>query len=312
MRFFQSSITTAIIYELRKIMPDVKVNVLRSFRTDGPETLRLLKSGLVNTEDHILDSGVWALTQGTLKHKSNVKIYGKFLKSEASKFRFYMNFDEVFKDEGTEEFDDQAIATNLKNQKYLEIQGLKPVPVIHSLEKDEIDYYVNVKQSKGYEYIAIGSTQAKVRKERKELASAVNKLYHAGFKVHIFGVGSYNNLTGLKAWSCDSSSFAQWSSCGRVVFLSEKPNGDKKEITFSFMSHDEDGEKIDDFIHNHKDGDKILAEYQKKILDPLGMNVEMLFADSNFRMIANCYYYTLLEKILTEEQIKAGVKFDEW
>lgn len=321
MRFFQSSITTAIVYELRSIMPSVKVNALRSFRTDGLETLRLLNSGLVQTQDHILDSGVWALTQGTLKHKSNVKIYGKFLKSESSKFRFYMNFDEVFKDEGTEDFDDKAIATNLKNQKYLESQGLKPVPVIHTLEDDEIDYYINVKQNKGYEYIAIGSTQAKVQKERKKLIAAVNKLYHAGFKVHIFGVGSYKNLTGLKAWSCDSSSFAQWASCGRVIFLSDiaPPSADdikngisKKEITFSFLSHDKDGKPVDDFIDDHKHKQLILDEYKKKILDPLGFTVNKLFADEMSRMIANCYYYTLLEKILTEEQIKAGVSFDEW
>lgn len=321
MRFFQSSITTAIVYELRKIMPSIKVNVLRSFRTDGPETLRLLKSGYVQTQDYILDSGVWALTQGTLKHKSNVKIYGKFLKSEASKFRFYMNFDEVFKDEGMEAFDDKAIATNLKNQKYLESQGLNPVPVIHTLEDDEIDYYVSVKQAKGYEYIAIGSTQAKVQKERKRLIAAVNKLYHAGYKVHIFGVGSYRNLTCLKAWSCDSSSFAQWASCGRVIFLSDiiSPSPDdilngitKKEVTFSFLSHDMNGKPVDDFIEDHKHQQSILHEYQKKILDPLGFTVNQLFSDEMSRMIANCYYYTLLEKVLTEKQVKAGVTFNEW
>ena len=311
MRFFQSSITTAIVSELRKLAPEEKVNALRSYRTDGPETLRLLESGLVQTEDHILDSGVWGLTQGTLKHKSNVKIYGKSLKRIGNRFRFYMNFDEVFMDEGTEEFDDRAIATNLKNQKYLESQGLNPVPVIHSLDDDEIDYYIGIKQAKEYEYIAIGSTQAKVQKERKKLIKVIDGLYDAGYKVHIFGVGSYKNLTGLKAWSCDASSFAQWASCGRVVFLSEQPNA-KKEITFSFLSHTEDGKKVDDFIDAHKEGDKILAEYQAKILDPLGLSVETLYSDPFSRMLANCYYYCQLEKVLTEEQIKAGVKFDEW
>jgi hypothetical protein len=312
MRFFQSSITTAIVSELYKLAPELKVNVLRSYRTDGPETLRLLESGLVQTEDHILDSGVWGLTQGTLKHKSNVKIYGKSLKRIGNKFRFYMNFDEIFMDEGTEEFDDRAIATNLKNQKYLESQGLNPVPVIHSLDDDEIDYYIGMKQAKGYEYIAIGSTQAKVQKERKKLKDAVDKLYMAGYKVHIFGVGSYNNLTGLKAWSCDASSFAQWASCGRVIFLSEQSNKAKKEITFSFLSHDESGDPVEDFIDDHKEGNAILAEYQTKILDPLGLNIETLYSDPFSRMLANCYYYCQLEKILTEEQVKAGVKFDEW
>ncbi|WP_321402127.1 hypothetical protein [Maridesulfovibrio sp.] len=311
MRFFQSSITTAIVSELRILAPDLRVNALRSYRTDGPETLRLLESGLVQTEDHILDSGVWGLTQGTLKHKSNVKIYAKSLMRIGSKFRFYMNFDEVFMDEGTEEFDDKAIATNLKNQKYLEDQGLNPVPVIHSLDDDEIGYYIDIKEAKGYEYIAIGSTQAKVQKERKKLEKAIDRLYAAGYKIHLFGVGSYKNLTGLKIWSCDASSFAQWASCGRVVFLSEQQST-KKEITFSFLSHDDAGNPVEDFIDDHKEGSAILAEYQKKILDPLGLNIGTLYSDPISRMLANCYYYCQLEKVLTEEQIKAGVKFNEW
>ncbi len=187
---------------LREYFPKLSIDVLRSFRTDGPETLRLIESGFVQPSNYILDSGVWALLQGTLKHKSNVKIYAKFLHRRKGHFRFYMNFDEVFMDEGMEEFDDKAIATNLKNQIYLEKQGLNPVPVIHSLDDDEIDYYIERKKKKEHleniEYIAIGSTQAKVRKERNKLVNVIDKLYFNGFKVHLFGVGSYANLTELK------------------------------------------------------------------------------------------------------------------
>lgn len=124
MRIFQSSITTKTIQELRERKPEIKINALRSYRTDGPETLRLLESNLVHKDMIILDSGVWAKNKGTLKHKSTVKTYGGFVRGNGKRFKFYFNYDEVFRDEGTTEFDDKAIATNIQNQRILEGMGL--------------------------------------------------------------------------------------------------------------------------------------------------------------------------------------------
>ncbi len=105
------------------------------------------------------------------------------------------------------------------------------------------------------------------------------------------------------------------------MFLSEqfKPsqkeldNGiTKQEITFSFLTHDQNGNEVEDFIGDHKHGAAVLEEYQSKILDPLGLDVKTIDAEPEYRILANTYYFTELANILTEEQVNAGVTFDEW
>lgn len=298
MRIYQSSITSAVLAELYKRNQEIKINVLRSYRTDGPETLRLLQDAPENINSLILDSGVWALNQGTLKHKSTVKTYEKFLSRNKESFDFYFNFDE--------KFDGDPLEVNWANQIYLEKKGYFPVPVIHSFEKEELDHFKNLREK--YERIAIGSTMTK---NENELKDVVERLKDLGYKVHVFAYGSYKKLIDLKAWSTDCSSFAQWVASGRVIFFSKIRD---KEVTFSFFPEDGSGEPNEDYIYSSKfvDRDIILEEYQDYIYQNLGFNENDIFTETSNRIAANAFYFSTLEKLITEKQKKDGVVFDVW
>jgi hypothetical protein len=188
---------------------------------------------------------------------------------------------------------------------YLEGAGFKPVPVIHSLDADEINAYVQRKSK--YPLVAIGSTQAK---QEDELVRAVDLLYAENIKVHVFGLGSFMRLRELKAWSVDCSSFAQWTSVGRVIFFSEYLG---KEITFSFLPEDGSGKLNEDYIYSESfnESDIVLKEYQD-FVGELGLDVDHLFHDSRLRTIANSHYFHLLEHRITLGQMKRGIVFDLW
>ncbi len=316
MRYYLSSYIANHVNGIQTANPTVTPNVLRAFGTDEPETGKLLHATkldaqgnvlpLILKENLILDSGAWTLNQGNNKRPINKRVYAKYLQKYGNKFLFYMNLDEVFADEGNGEFDDKAIATNLVNQEYLEAQGLNPVPVIHSLDNSEIDFYVQRKTLKNHEYIAIGSTQAR-KKRNNMLVNAVDKLYNAGYKIHLFGIGNYNELNGLKVWSCDASSYVQHAKNKNVIFYSDIEG---KEVMLSLLSHDKKGKENKDFIYSKEDN--ILEEYVNSVLNPLNFTLDDIFVNDTSRIIANAYYYTLLEKRLTDIQIKNGIVFDKW
>ncbi|MYL83465.1 hypothetical protein GTA51_10040 [Desulfovibrio aerotolerans] len=250
-----------------------------------------------NINSLILDSGVWALNQGTLKHKSNVKIYSKFLTRRKHLFNFYFNYDE--------KFDGDPLEINWANQIYLEDNGHRPVPVIHSFTKQEINHFLSFEGY--YDKIAIGST---LSKDPQHLKDVVELFYTHNFKVHVFAYGSYKRLLGLKAWSTDCSSFARWVSVGRVIFYSELM---KEEVTFSFLPEDRNGNTNDDFIDGHKYKKyNILEEYQDYIYTNLGLTKNDLATETILRTVANSFYFSSLEKKITERQISDGLVFDTW
>jgi hypothetical protein len=298
MRIYQSSITSGVLFDLFERNEETKINVLRSYRTDGPETLRLLQAAPANINSLILDSGVWALNQGTLKHKSTVKTYEKFLTRNKELFDFYFNFDE--------KFDGDTLEVNWANQIYLEKKGQCPVPVIHSFEKEELDHFKSLREK--YERIAIGSTMTK---NENELKDVVEQLKDIGFKVHVFAYGSYKKLIDLKAWSTDCSSFAQWVSSGRVIFFSKIR---EEEVTFSFLPENGSGEPNKDYIYSAKfvDRDSILEEYQDYMYQNLGFTENDLFTETSKRIAANAFYFSTLENIITEKQKSDGLEFDIW
>lgn len=298
MRIYQSSINKKILTELYSLSPETKVNILRSFKTDGPGTLDLLDAKIPNINSFMLDSGVYAANQGTIKQESNVKIYGNFCLRHGHRFEYYANYDREFGNEG--------FATNWKNQLYLESIGLTPFPVVHNISNDEVEQYVNMKDK--YKFIAIGSTRLK---KEDDVIKTANYLYDQGFKVHIFGYGSFNRLKDCKAFSTDCSSFARWTSVGRVIYFSKSLG---KEIQFSFLPYDKDGSPSEDYIYNHKEdvSNLILNDYQDFIGENLNLSVEDLFTDSDKRTLANSFYFCQLEKDITEIQKNNGVVYDKW
>lgn len=159
------------------------------------------------------------------KFSHTVNDYKQFLLEHGKLFDFYFSYDEDF-DELTR---DEFYSKNDENQKILEDAGIVPypVPVIHLLEDNIVNYYCE--NAARYPIVAIGSNAI----NNPAFKSTVETLYNYGIRVHAFKIGSVKKLVGLKAWSSDCSSHSRWTSNGRCVLFDNKRK-DSAETTLCF------------------------------------------------------------------------------
>jgi len=300
MRIYQSSLSYNTLKLIAEYAPDIKVNILRSFDLNNDETLEIIASFSEIINSIILDSGVWFKFTNPLKYNNSVhsvKTYSEFLKQHSDKFDFYINYDEDF----TEEQRDEFSSLNEENQKYLESKGHNPVPVLHLLDDDLINYYIEQKIK--YPVVAIGSNAIGDPK----FNSAVKKLYENQIRVHAFRIGSSSKLTGLHAWSCDCSSHAQWTASGRAVFFDRIKN---QETALTFRPFEErTGNLSKDFYQRHP----LVDDFIWFIEDVVGVEIDDLIMDSNYRTFSNSIYYWWLERYVTLRNSEApyNIHFDD-
>ncbi|MFU2207304.1 hypothetical protein [Solidesulfovibrio sp. C21] len=291
MRIYQSSITAASLRLLKKLQPDIKIHVLRSYLVDGPGTFEILSNNPGNVKSLALDSGTFSLTQNTHKHHIDVLNYADFLEDCSDFYTFYFGFDPEHGDEGTE--------SSIENQRILESKGFQPIPVIQNL-KLEVDYYASLASK--YPLVAIGSTR---KKKIDDLVKATNILHAANIKVHWFGIGSFNKLNKAPVWSSDCSSFAKWIKNGRLVFYDEV-NG--KEISFATREYGKNGSLNKDYIRIHP----LCQDYEDWLQEKLDLSLEDVIHHGDMKLAVNSYYFYELEQKLTEEQTARGCVYDHY
>lgn len=289
MRIYQSSIRPETLDLIARHCPEVMIHVLRSYLVDGPGTFKILASRPKNIKSIALDSGTWSISQNTHKHHINVYNYERFLNVNSKFYNFYFGFDPVHGDEGTE--------VAFENQQYLESKGYSPIPVIQNLAL-EVDYYCS--NNKKYPLVAIGSTR---KKKYDDLKKAVIKLYSAGIKVHLFGIGSLAKLIDIPAWSSDCSSFAQWVKSGRLIFFDRSKN---KEVSLATREFNKSGKPNKDYIRRHR----LYDEYEEWINCLLGLTVDDIMFDNDLKIVANCLYFHDLEKQINVIHKSRGFTFD--
>lgn len=285
MRIYQSSLGTRTLSLIQEYAPDIKINILRSFDLDNEQTLKIINEYSENINSIILDSGVWFKYKNPVKYNNsvhNATLYGEFVKKHGAKFDFYFNYDEDFK----EEFRDSYASKNNDNQRLLEGMGLHPVPVLHLLDEDLIEY--QIEQKNKYPLIAIGSNQVGDTKFK----SAVQKLYDHGVRVHGFRLGSTLKLLGLPAWSVDCSSHAQWTASGRVVVF-DRAKG--MESGISFRPFAKAGAVNQDYFQTSP----LKNEFLWFLEEVVGIELEALIIDSDYRTFSNTLYYWWLERYIT-------------
>lgn len=299
MRIYQSSLNYKTLELIADYVPFVKVNILRSFDLVNEQTFDIISSFPEYINSVILDSGVWFKYKNPQKYNDNahnVRMYGEFVQKYGDKFDFYFNYDEDFR----EEYRDAYASKNNDNQRTLESMGLRPVPVLHLLDDELINYHIE--QREQYPLVAIGSNQVGDAK----FNAAVKRLYDNGVKVHGFRLGSSIRLVGLAAWSVDCSSHAQWTAGGRAVIFDKK---NKKEVGISFRPFNNKGEVNDDFFQRHPLKDDFLEFLKEQV----GVELEALIKDSNYRTLSNSIYYWWLERFVTCKNLLApyNIVFDE-
>jgi len=144
---------------------------------------------------HILvDSGAFSVY--TMGAKINLQEYCDFCKKIDGKVDGYVNLDAIRNPEET-----------IVNQKFMEKQGLDPMPVFHCGEElNFLDDYCN-----SYEYVGLGG------KPTDRLLEVVFNKY-PDKKFHGFGITSPLMLRKYPFYSVDSTSWCQTAGLGNIMF----------------------------------------------------------------------------------------------
>ena len=290
MRIDQSSLLAKVFKGYKALKPDKEIHVLRSFgnRDKDDHLFRTILRDQCSILD--LDSGAFSYNnrqQGS-RPAINFNGYLYYAKTYESDYDRIYNFDCDFGDEG---FD-----TNIYYQKRMEDAGLEPVPVVHSIYNDEIEYYIE----SGYETVALGSTQIT---DFGTLAYVMEKFKNTKIKIHLFGNASFEFLTSFPIYSCDASTWAMTGKFGDIKWWNPQKSGQYKtdkiyleeyippKANAKLFSNYEYGEELSQYL------DRELGITEDDLLGPDG---------TYFKQIANLHYYLKLEEIVNQIQRQKG------
>lgn len=146
--------------------------------------------------DVILDSGAYSMETGG-NAKVNLEAYSFWLKNyieDYPQIKMYVNLDDLS--------DPQK---SIENLKYLESKGLKPIPVYHYGEPENILEWM----CENYSYVGIGGIAVGVMPIPKLTSFWEKDVYekYPETKFHIFGVGTIEPFFKHQPYSVDSTSW---------------------------------------------------------------------------------------------------------
>ncbi len=296
MLIYQASLFRKILLQHHCLFPSQKINVLRSFGIANKEEIEFMITHRDKVGSLILDSGVWTLNNR--KTDAGIKISVNTLKSylhqNANYFDFYFNFDSDFTNKG--------FGTNLHNQRVLENAGLHPVPVIHNIYGDEIEYFLK----KNYPMLALGSN---ILLDLDEMYDVVMTLYKEGVKVHLFGCTDYDFLSSVPCYSSDSSTWALAGAYGNIMYWNSNIIGNNKGEKINLGEFERSSNPKSQSLLHHKDSAEIIAHLQ----DTFDINYSDLLLDNGYyrRMLINSHFFVELEERVNQEHKKRGFMFEE-
>lgn len=302
MKIFLSSLSTDVLTSLNVIDPGLKPNVLLTYYQlarpmDYINRCRHMIGGLV------LDSGAFSLNNLfpdlLMRAKESNKLFEDYkydLVLIQKYYDFVFNFDD--------DFGPSSFEHNLSRLCALEARGTKPVPVVHNLANHEVSYYID----KGYTMVAIGQCLAQNRNELDVLWPVVERLYQAGIKVHLFGMTTPGIIEHVPAYSCDSKTWLDYGTRGRVLYWNQESSKlDKTEIIH--IPRDEVRSSKDQGVYyrDYKYFDAFLDHIERRLglkkRDLLGIQNERIFA------LINVLYFLEMEKRITNIQENMGTTF---
>jgi len=232
----------------------------------------------------VLDSGTWSLNNRKSTDGARITFEGyvQYCRRFGHLFDMIFNFDEDFTPEGFE--------TNLGYLIRMEQAGLRPVPVIHDVYGEEVDYYIE----RDYRYVALGSRQIT---SMQTLRPVVMKLHRAGVKVHLFGTVKFDFIANLPVSSCDTTSWARDGGFGFIHYWNPA-TGDLNK-----------GDKIylGDYVYPDKNPRRTFLNYphreelEQYLDETFGFSYEDLMGRDAYlnRKLVNTHYLVQLEEEVT-------------
>ncbi len=293
MMIYHAGLTGEVLKEYHRLQPSTKLNVLFSHGRQNPEAYDFHTQYRSLLNSLVLDSGTW-----TLNNCPNPAInitpetYRDWVSVNGHHYEFYFGFDADYGKNGFYEND--------KHQRFLEDEGLKPVPVIRDIEGEEVDYYIE----RDHKIIAIGSAEV-VGVER--INRVVLKLYNAGIKVHLFGTTKFEHLIDAPVYSCDSSSWTQAGGHNEILFWNDAiPSRNKKDRI-----------KLERYTYPQKIKKGYFMGYEYKVAleafleKELGLTYSDLQGTNDLfnRQLVNVQYFAELERHITEYHQEQGWQY---
>jgi len=279
-----------VLVRYRELFPDEKINVLRSFAIRDSDIAVFCKRFRSFIEGFILDGGTFTLNQAlSTPGYLSVEKYIAYLRIAAKYFDFYFNFDSNFESDGFDE--------NYANQLKIEESGFNPVPVVHDVEGDEIQIYID----KGYRRVALGSRQIKTL---ATLEKAMMRFEGTGIKVHLFGNTKFDFLANVPIHSCDTAMWAREGGWGNIRYWNPHKEGENK-TDFLYL---------EEYIQTDKTKGIPLSkyEYRKEFEEYLRDNFKLEYYDligdegPINKQLVNTHYFVQLEKIISGIHKKRG------
>jgi len=290
MRIDQSSLSAKVFKGYKGLNPNQEIHVLRSYGTRGPDDhlFRTILKDQCSSLD--LDSGAFSINNRQQGSGPDITFNGylQYAKTYESNYDRIYNFDCDFGDEG---FD-----TNVYYQMRMEDAGLKPVPVVHSIYNDEIDYYIE----SGYKTVALGSTQIT---DFGTLAYVMDKFKGTKIKIHLFGSTDFEYLTSFPIYSCDASTWIFAGIFGDIMWWNPQ-KGRQNNKDYVYLEE----------ILPPKPNAKPLSEheYRKELNQYLDQELgitenDLLGPDgSYFKGIVNLHYFLKLEEVINQIHRQKG------
>lgn len=236
-----------------------------------------------------LDSGAYSAY--TKNATIDIDQYIAYIKKNMQYIDYYANLDVIDNPEKT-----------YQNQKYLEKNGLKPLPVFHAITKNTewLKKYID----EGYDYICLGGIAGGAITKEK-LISILDILFtnyicdtngYPKIKTHGFGITFHKALLRYPWYSVDSAAMTLRGAFGMIMMPHFK-NGKydylagQQNIIISLQNL-----KIKHFGLHFINMSKEKQNIIKKYVDSMGFDVEKLKNDNEQRKIFNIAYFQELQK----------------
>lgn len=295
MRIYVSSMSIDVLKKYKRLFPDSKINVLRSFAIRDDDVVMLCKRFRPHIGGLILDSGTWTLNQASSETDHiTVEKYMAYLSVAAKYFDFYFNFDSSFDPDGFED--------NYINQLKIEENGLTPVPVVHDIEGDEIQIYID----RGYSRIALGSRQIKTLATLKKVMLIFQG---TGIKIHLFGNTKFDLLANAPIHSCDTAMWAREGGWGNIRYWNpQKEGANKTDLIY-----------LEEYIQTDKAKGITISEYKYRkefeeyLWNTFNLEYDDLIGSNRAinKMLVNTHFFVQMEEIITSIHKKKGFETSE-
>ncbi len=305
MKIYQSSLSIRVIRALNAVNASWKPNVLLTFYgLQNPMDYIKKYRGLISSL--ILDSGAYSINRLPISADEKLrageklfKQYKAYTKLQQHNYDLVFNFDDNFKPDSFEH--------NLNRLMELEAEGVHAVPVIHNLSNYEAQYYAD----KQYGVVAIGQCQADDRQNLNVLWPVVDKLFNAQhkIKVHLFGMSAPKVIGHVPAYSCDSKTWLDYGTRGRVLYWNhERPGLDKTDIIYMPKYQGGEDSSIGTYYHDYP----YLRSFKDWISEKLHLSWDDLLGveDDHCQQLVNALYFLELEERITASHRGDGIIFD--